>query len=359
MEQWSPVSFDSIDGWSGDDHLAALSCFRVSARAIVSSKAESRVAVRPSKDLVNLARKALDLDIAALSGAKARAFFEKHFLPHELKGELGFVTAYFEPEVEASRTKSSEFPAPLYKRPDDVVKLTDDIRPANLDPDLEYARQTADGLVEYYDRDAIRKGVLDGQGLELFWLKSRIEAFYIHVQGSARLKFQDGTTTRVSYAGKTGHPYTSIARVLVRRGDMTVEQANMQTIRAWLEADTDRADELLKYNRSFIFFSEVTDSDPQFGPRAAAGVQLTPGRSLAIDRTVHPYGTPIWLATEKPLPHSSRPFRRLMIAQDTGSAIVGPQRGDIFLGSGDEAGLVAGSVRHTTRFLAFLPGGSG
>ena len=136
---------------------------------------------------------------------------------------------------------------------------------------------------------------------------------------------------------------------------MSVEEANMGTIRAWLEADTKRARELLHQNRSFIFFTEVKGHEPEFGPIAAAGVQLTPGRSLAVDKSIHPYGTPVWLATDRPLPSASRSFRRLMIAQDTGSAIVGPVRGDIFIGTGEEAGLVAGSVRHDTDFVVFQP----
>ncbi len=355
MSEWSPLQYSELGGWADDDHLAALSCFRISARAFAKGIHESRKAIPPSKALLQIADKALQLEADKLSGAVATEFFETHFVPHTLPGQSGFVTAYFEPEVGASRTRSEKYPYPLYRRPADLVKLSDENHPSSLPPELEYARQTASGLVEYPDRGAIDRGALSGKGLELFWLKSAIEAFYIHVQGSARLVLDDGSATRVSYAGKTGHPYTSIGKVLVSRGIILLEEANMINIRAWLEADQGRANEVLHQNRSYIFFSEVEVEHPEFGPVAAAGVQLTPGRSMAVDRTVHPYGTPIWISTNTPLPSDTNPFSRLMVAQDTGSAIVGPQRGDIFIGSGLEAGMIAGSVRHETGFVVLRP----
>ena len=310
MLQWTPLEYSGLGGWEEDDHLAALSCFRVSARAFAERIHESRGAVTPSPALLRAASKALEYDPATLTATTARRFFEDHFQPKTLQDRTGFVTAYFEPEVMASRSRSDDFPYPLYRRPDDLVKVTDDSRPFSFPEDLEYARQTEDGPVEYHDRSAIDGGALEGKGLELFWLKSAIEAFYIHVQGSARLVFGDGTTARVSYAGKTGHPYSSIGKVLVSRGVMPVEKANMTNIRAWLEADIDRAMEVLHQNRSYIFFTEVKVENPEFGPVAAAGVQLTPGRSLAVDRTVHPYGTPIWISTKDPLPSDTNPLRR-------------------------------------------------
>ena len=358
MKDWSKLSFDAIPGWYEDDHEAALSCFRMSARALVEDVRASRVAVAPSEKLVEIANKAMSLDPATIGKDEARKFFENNFQPFVYKQEdKGFVTAYFEPEVPASRVETEEFSYPLYKRPADLVKLNDDNRPSGFPSELEYARKTNEGLVEYFDRGQIDQGALENQGLELFWLKSAVEGFYIHVQGSARLLFEDGSSARVSYAGKTGHPYTSIGKLLVKRGVMPLEKANMVNIRAWLEADQRRGINLLHENRSFIFFSELEGHDPDFGPIAAAGVQLTPGRSLAVDRNIHPYGTPVWVATEEPLPDQTNAFRRLMIAQDTGSAIVGPVRGDLFLGSGKEAGILAGSVRHSADFFVLQPSG--
>lgn len=344
-----------LKGWDNDDHLAALSCFRVSARAYAEGVPSSRQGATPSAELLRVCEQALQLNPANLGEKDAKAFFETHFQPMAYAAEKGFVTAYFEPEVGAARRKSKSFTYPIYARPPDLVKITDQNKPGGWPVHLEYARIADSGLVEYFDRQQIDTGALEGKGLELFWVKSVIEAFYIHVQGSARLLLDDGTTARISYAGKTGHPYTSIGKLLVKRGVMTVEKANMENIRAWLEADIDRASEVLHANRSYIFFAEVEGHNPEFGPVAAAGVQLTPGRSLAVDRNEHAYGTPVWLTTDEPLPSSSKPFNRLMIAQDTGSAIVGPQRGDIFIGSGAEAGMIAGSVRHSTGFVVFKP----
>jgi len=355
---WRPVSFNELDGWSNDDHIAALACFRMSAKALVERSFVSRVAVNPSQQLLDVAALALNIDMAAVTKQEARDFFETYFEPHTYKNESGFVTAYFEPEVEASRTRTEEFLYPLYRRPHDLVKLDSEKSYQTLDPDLEWARETDDGLIEFYDRGQIDRGALDGRGLELFWLRSVVEGFYIHIQGSARLLFEDGTSARVSYAGKTGHPYTSIGRLLVEREIFPLEEANMVNIRAWLEEDLERALEVLHNNRSFIFFTELEGHNPDFGPIAAAGVQLTAGRSLAVDKAIHAYGTPVWIATDKPLPGQLQRYKRLMIAQDTGSAIVGQQRGDIFIGSGKEAGILAGSVRHDTDFIILHPKGA-
>ena len=357
MQGWVPVSFSQIEDWDQEDHQAALACFRISARALVDQVPVSREAAKPFAGLLRVAEKALSFSFGEISEANAKRFFEENFQPMNFRKPEGFVTAYFEPEVPASRVQTDEFPYPLYRRPKDLVKLNTDNRTTHLDPSLEFARQTESGLTEFYDRGQIDNGALSGQGLELFWLRSAVEGFYIHVQGSARLLFEDGTSTRISYAGKTGHPYTSIGKLLVKRGVFTVETANMKNMRKWLDVDQERAMEVLHHNRSFIFFTEVKDHDPDFGPIAAAGVQLTPGRSLAVDKSIHAYGTPVWLRTQKPLPTDTKPFSRLMISQDTGSAIVGPQRGDIFIGSGDEAGMVAGSVRHKTDFIVLAAKG--
>lgn len=355
MSAWKPVSFDKLEGWAQDDHVAALACFRMSARGFSNGAYVSRQAVKPSKSLLNIAERSLTFSMETIGKENARVFFENNFQPMLLDNSDGFVTAYFEPEVEASRVKTKEFSYPLYRRPDDLVKFDASNRSDELPGELEYARLSENGLVEYYDRGQIDNGALANRDLELFWLRSAVEGFYIHVQGSARLLLTDGTSVRISYAGKTGHPYTSIGKLLVKRGVMTVEQANMVEMRRWLEEDEERALELLHQNRSFIFFAEVQGHEPEFGPIAAAGVQLTPGRSLAVDKSIHAYGTPVWISTNEPLPGDANSFKRLMIAQDTGSAIVGAKRGDIFIGSGREAGLIAGSVRHETDFVILQP----
>ena len=340
-----------------DDHEAALSCLAMSAKAFVAGVSSGRTASPAPSSLAQIFLRLLDSGSAISGRVAARRFFEQNFQPYRYRANNGFVTGYFEPEVNASRIQTPEFPYPLYGKPADLVRINTQNRPIGFPDHLEYARQTGNGFVEYYDRPDIEAGALSGQGLELFWLRSEVEGFYIHVQGSARLVLTDQSTVRVSYAGKTGHPYTSIGRVMVERGILTLEEANMKNMRKWLDENPDAARELIRLNRSFIFFREVENTYPELGPIAAAGVQLTPGRSIAIDRNVHAYGLPIWIATEKPLPSSSRPFERLMIAQDTGSAIVGPERGDLFIGSGMEAGSIAGSIRHRAAFAVLWPAG--
>jgi membrane-bound lytic murein transglycosylase A len=165
----------------------------------------------------------------------------------------------------------------------------------------------------------------------------------------------DGTLMRVAYAGKTGHPYTPIGRLLVEMGELERENVTMAMIRAWLEANPARAHSLMMKNRSFIFFADTGEADPAIGPIGAASVPLTAGRSLALDHTLHTFGTPVWIATHTPLPWESKKFRRLMTHQDTGSAITGPARGDLFIGSGAEAGTVAGAIRHAADFYVLVP----
>lgn len=187
------------------------------------------------------------------------------------------------------------------------------------------------------------------------WLSSKVDAFFIHVQGAARLRMTDGSIRRITYAAKTGHPFTAIGKELVDLGEIPLAQVTMQSIRAWLAASPDRVDDILFRNRSYIFFREAPVDGTILGPIAAAKVPLTPGRSIAVDRLLHTFGTPFYIHAPSLTAFGDRPFRRLLIAQDTGSAIVGPARGDLFAGSGDAAGEIAGVVRAPATFYALLP----
>ena len=269
----------------------------------------------------------------------------------------GFVTGYYEPEIDGSRQAVEPFTVPLYRRPDDLVRITKDNRPAPFDEKLEAARQTEKGLVPYYDRSEIDAGILNDRGLELVFIESPVDAFFIHVQGSARIRLRDGSAIRVSYDGKNGHPYTSIGRVLIERGALDRDTMSMDRLRNWLNAHPEEASGVMATNRSFIFFREVSGLAPELGPVGAAGVQLTAGRSIAVDKVQHTYGSPVWVDADLPLSESARekPFRRLMIAQDTGSAIIGSARGDVFIGSGAKAGSIAGRVRHSADMVVFVP----
>jgi membrane-bound lytic murein transglycosylase A len=224
-----------------------------------------------------------------------------------------------------------------------------------MDSYLAFARATPDGLVDYFDRESIERGALAGRGLEIAWLADKVDAFFIHVQGAARLAMTDGRSLRVTYAAKSGQRFTGPGGILAQTGEIPLQDVTMQSIRAWFRAHPERVDEILWQNRSYIFFREVPVDDPALGPVAAAKVPLTPGRSIAVDRLLHTFGTPFYIEAPTLTAFGDEKFRRLMIAQDTGSAITGPARGDLFAGSGDAAGEIAGVVRHAATFHALLP----
>ncbi len=353
-----PVGFADLAGWHDDDHRAALQTFRISAAAIAAAPPSTRALGISGAALAGAARAATLLPDEP-NGRVARDFFETWFVPCELNPMAearAFFTGYYEPEVAGSRTPDPAFQTSLYGRPDDLVDIDDGNRPAGLDPSFRFARQESDRLTEYPDRAAIMAGALAGRGLEIAWLADPAEAFFVHIQGSARLRLPNGEILRVAYAAKSGHPYTPIGRVLVERGALRREEVSMAAIRAWLAENRAAAPEVMAANRSFIFFRETAGLEPGLGPVGAAGVQLTPGRSLAVDRTLHTFHTPVWVETAVPVATGSPEiFRRLLVAQDTGSAIVGPSRGDIFFGSGDAAGAVAGAMQSGGRFVVLKP----
>ncbi len=355
-EALSFKTFDALAGWDGDDHLAAFEAFRRSAfQAGQRRYRDGGIGIsfddlRPAFDA---ARSASIHDRSA-----ARQFFEDWFAPAQVMpaaGTSGHVTGFYEPVVPASRRRTDAFAVPLYRRPPDLAQIDDSTRPPGLDPYFRFARDTGSNFEEYPDREAIERGFLEGRGLELVFLADRVEAFFIHVQGAARLQFADGGETRVTYSAKTGHPFTGPGRVLIDKKEIDPQTVSMQSIRAWLQANPARIDEILWHNRSFIFFDEIAIGDPDLGPVAAAKVQLTAGRSVAVDRLVHVFGSPFFIDAPRVDFGGGKPFRRLMIAQDTGSAIVGAARGDLFTGSGFDAGEIAGRINTAADFYLLVP----
>jgi membrane-bound lytic murein transglycosylase A len=342
--------FSEIAGWTEDAHEEALAAFKAGARFIAAAPPKTRGLRIDGAQLQRIARASLHV-----SNSDARRFFESHFVPRRIEAN-GFVTGYYEPEVTASRVRTERFWVPLYRRPDDLVEVSPDAHPPGWDPEMRFGRTTANGLTPYFDRPAIEAGALQGQGLELAWLEDPVDAFFIHVQGSARLRLTDGCVLRIAFDGKSGHAYTSIGRLAVERGILKRESADKDGLEAWLKRHPREGRALMRENRSFIFFRE-TGQDSAAGPIGAAGVPLIAGRSLAVDRTLHTFHTPVWVDAPEldDLWQAGRPFRRLMIAHDTGSAIVGPARGDIFLGPGEVAGSRAGRIRHAATMIALVP----
>lgn len=349
-----------MPGWHDDSHAAAFAALRRSARRAGEKPYRTGslgVEAGAFDGAFAEAREAPSLDDRA-----ARDFFERRFLPFRVAPEgreRGFVTGFYEPEVDASPVRSERFAVPLLGVPDDLVKIDDANRPPGLDPYLAFGRATPGGIVEYFDRAAIERGATGGKARPLAWLADPVDAFFIHVQGAARLAMPDGSVRRVTYAAKSGQRFTGPGGILAGLAEIAPEEVTMQSIRGWFRKNPGRVDEILHQNRSYIFFREAAVDDPALGPVAAAKVPLTAGRSLAVDRLLHTFGTPFFISAPGLDAFGGQPFRRLMIAQDTGSAIVGPARGDLFAGSGHEAGEIAGVVRHAADFFALVPRGRG
>lgn len=350
------TDFAELPGWADDDHLAAFEAFRRSALQGLKKRYRDGSDGRTFERMRPVFEEACKSDIS--TRIEARNFFETSFKPLRIvnsDGSKGLVTGFYEPVVDGSRNSSPEYPSPIYRQPGDLVEVDDVTRPAHMDPYFRFARKSGSDLGYYPDRGEIELGYLKGRGLELVHVADRVEAFFIHVQGAARIRLDDGTQMAITYAAKTGHPFTGPGRILLQRGEVPASQMSMQAIRAWLHDNPDKADELLWQNRSFIFFKETPVDNPDLGPVAAAKVQLTAGRSMAVDREKHVFGSAFYVAAPNVDFGNGQPFQRLMVAQDTGSAIIGEARGDLFTGSGLEAGEIAGRIKAEADFWLLVP----
>lgn len=347
------TDFRSIAGWAEADHQAALATFRRSCAEIEATghAFARKVAYGGTKrDWLNICNR--------LKTAKdARQFFEAAFTPlivRDPERPQGLFTGYYEPEAEGSLKPGGAYTVPLYATPADLVAF--DAKTAKR-LGVAYGRRIEGKAEAYFTRAEIEKGALEGQGLELVWLKDWADAFFMQVQGSGRVRLADGRVLRLGYAAKTGLPYTAIGGILVERGVLTRETASMQTIRAWMRANPKDARALMWENKSFVFFRKVEAGDPALGPPGAQKVALTPLHSLAIDRSLWMFGTPVWLDTQAPRGEAGTlvPFRTLLVAQDTGTAIKGHARGDVFWGAGEDAALTAGQMKSPGLMIVLLP----
>lgn len=346
----------ALEGWARDDHAKAFAIF---ARGCMAEPPLRQALPLPAA-LKGVCEKAKALAAGGTVGREqARRFFEQNFSFWRIRppgAETGFSTGYFEPEFEGSLTRSAAFPTPLYDRPKDLVTRFPEDEWPGLDKALSAARRTAKGLEPFADRIAIETGALDGQGLEILWLRDPVDRFVLQVQGSGRVRLPDGSVTRLVYSGRNGHPYTSLGRVLSQREGIPPEEMTMDRLIARLKADAGFARDLIRLNKSFVFFTRRDDLPRDAGPIGGAGLPLTPLRSIAVDRTAWPYGLPVWIdATIPDGKGGDERLARLMIAQDTGSAILGPARMDIFVGSGAAAGHRAGLIRHLVAFTVLWP----
>jgi membrane-bound lytic murein transglycosylase A len=304
------IGFDRLEGWATDDHAQALDVFLSTCGDMGADWAAVCATARDSR-------------------GRARAFFETHFAPVLISdGNPALFTGYYEPELEGSPVRTDRFRHAIYRLPPEV-------KPG----------------VEWHSRAEIEtRGLLEGRGLEIAWLSDPVEAFFLQVQGSGRIRLTDGRAIRVGFGGRNGHPYRSVGRELVRRGTFEAHQVSAQRIKRWVRENPESGAELLRHNPSFIFFREVNEVPPDRGPLGAMNRSVTALRTVAVDPDFAPLGAPVWIETA-----GDAPLRRLMVAQDTGSAIKGPQRADVFFGTGAEAGEIAGRMRDPGRMLVLLP----
>lgn len=356
-----PVSYASLPGWEDDQIANSIPALRKSCQTL--GRMDENKPIGPNGiggvagDWKPICTEAYSLPDG--DSQKAREFYQMFFQPYlvsdlaEDRAASGLFTGYYEAALRGARTQGGVYQTPLYKRPDDLVLVGLGQFKQNWKGKRLAGRLENGQLVPYASRSEIDAGKLRGKNLELVWVDDPVDAFFLHIQGSGRVVFADGSTMRVGYDGHNGHDYTSIGRILIDRGEVSKEEMSMQAIRSWLAAHPDKGQELMRENSSFIFFRELKDD----GPVGAQGVALTPGRSLAIDKRFLPLGLPLYLHTFTD-PVTPNPISRLVVAQDTGGAIKGVVRGDVFWGFGEEAAMRAGKMKETGSFFALLPANS-
>jgi membrane-bound lytic murein transglycosylase A len=349
VARFEPAKWSKLPGWKSDDALAAWpaivsTCHVLGTRVPWQAFCSSVMAASPS------------------DAAFVRGLLEQQLTPYRIervtgrhRETQGLVTGYYEPLLHGARERSDAFATPLYRPPEDllIVEL------ASVIPELKgkrvRGRLEGNKVVPYYSRAASREAP-GLAGHEIVWIDNALDAFMLEVQGSGRVQLSTGETIRLQYADQNGHPYRSIGRYLADQGVMSIDQVNMPAIRAWLAANPARVNEVLDSNPSVVFFNEAPLEDPSIGPNGAQGMPLTAGRSIAIDPKFLPLGAPMFLSTTQP--GSDLPLQRLVVAQDTGGAIRGPVRADLFFGFGGDAGAQAGMMKNGLEMWLLWPKGS-
>lgn len=349
------TTFENVPGWAAADHSLILPAFLKSCDVLVKKSPDAAMGpdTRMGKisDWVEICADARK--IRPGNKVEVNFFFQSRFVPYLARNNqnaTGLFTGYYESELEGRWGPEGDFAHPIYSRPNDLVSANlgqyrDEFKGKQI-----AGRVLGNKLIPYNSRAEINNGALKGRALEILWVNDPVTLFFLHVQGSGRVRMTDGSTVRIGYAGRNGRPYTSIGKELVKMNVMPLKDVTAPAIMSWLRANPEPGRRLMNKNESFVFF-RVIDGD---GPLGAQGVPLTPGRSMAVDRKFIPYGVPIWLNTTDPL-DGKLPLRRLMVAQDTGSAIKGPVRGDVFWGFGAEAAERAGVMKSRGQYYLILP----
>ena len=357
-----PVAFDDLPGWKADDPTAALVAFRQGCQRWAKQAPDKGIGGQGG-----FAGTVQDWSSTCAAAARttgtpeaARSFFTANLTPFAVTdggNPDGLFTGYYEPLLHGARAPDASNRYPLYRRPPELVSV--DL--GQFDPELQGRRiggRVEKGrLVPFPDRAAIDRGALADRELELLWVDDPVERFFLEIQGSGQVRLPDSSLVRVGYADQNGRPYRAIGKDLIEQGAVPREQISMQTIKDWLRSHPDQAPAMMAKNPSYVFFTELPDLAQASGPLGAQGIPLTPGRSLAVDRKYLPLGAPLWLDTTAPYADGERPLQRLMVAQDTGGALRGPVRGDVFWGAGPAAEHLAGHMKSPGRLFILLPRG--
>jgi len=349
------TAFDQLNGWGDDNYKEIVPAMVRSCTRILKAPDDRTFGSLVEAGKYSNWKKACEkfAIVATLDTQSLQQYFEDHFTPYQVSSDddpIGLFTGYYEASLNGSRTRSEKYNIPLYKRPDDLIM----VQLGEFREDLKGRRiagRVIDGnLKPYESREEIVAGSWPHNDQVLVWVDDAVDAFFLQIQGSGIVTLDDGGTMRVGYAGQNGHPYYAIGRELIKMEALTSETVSMQSIRQWLENNPDKADDIMNTNASYVFFHELNGD----GPLGGEGVALTAERSLAIDRSLLPYGMPIWVDITPPIKGEPR-INRLMMGQDTGGAIRGAVRGDVFWGHGEHAEHVAGHMKSQGRYWILLP----
>ncbi len=359
--KFESVPFSALEGWLDGDSRNALQAFQRSCGALAAKPDDAPLGGMNYAGSAGEWREACAAAslLSSATPESARGFFESEFVPYRLsQGSVeGLFTGYYEPELKGSRTQHDAYQTPLYGVPGDLVNVDLGLFRDNLRGQRLVGRVTGNRLVPYPPRAEIVGSGLN-QAKPLLYVDDPVDAFFLQIQGSGRVVLDDGSVVRAAYAAQNGQPYTAVGAVLIQRGELMREEVSLQTIRGWMMRHPAEAQQLMNANASYVFFVEQPIGDPTLGANGAEGVALTPEASLAVDLSVHPLGVPLWLESVAPDADAAKPDRKLdnlFIAQDTGGAIRGAIRGDVYWGYGVNAGSIAGRMRSEGRLTVLLP----
>ena len=348
------TDMESLPGWSNDKVLNALPALQKSCRLVLRRLNRRNKSQETVKKYSDWQQSCDQITANNFNENTFREFLKRTFNAYQISylgSDVGLFTGYYEPTIYGSLKPSREYKTPIYPKPTDLIHVNLGEWKSSFESSHIVGRVVGHKLKPYFSRSDISKGALDGKISPLLWLKSEIDAFFLHIQGSGRVVLPDGEVYRLGYAGKNGRRYYSIGRYLIEIGAIPKENISMQSIKTWLKENPEKKKDVMNMNPSYVFFRKLKGKE---GPIGSQGVVLTSGRSLAVDKRYSQLGAPIWLSANFD-DENGKKLQRLMVAQDTGGAIKGPIRGDVFWGSGEIAEQLAGTMKAKGSIYVFYP----